>query len=319
LEGRVALVTGSSSGIGAAMAGTFAGRGATVVVNSVSGAEAGEHPGVGLRGGGGALADVGDPGQAAGLVAATVERYGRLDIVVNDAGVAEVAAPAELDAATSLVWEPVLRVSLVGTWNVVRAAAPHLRATGDGVILNVSPVTGGRLAGSSSIPYAVCGAALDELTALFASALAPEIQVRSVAPVVDPDTGRLVGAVAASGPAGRSDAVMSPLGRRAVHDIEEWLADASSSATSSSGEWCHTRRRGPRPHRRGATDPRFGWESLTPAELRVAEAVGAGLTNAQAARRLFVSPYTVDYHLRQIFLKLGISSRVQLAALLTQH
>ena len=301
------------------MAGTFAGRGATVVVNSVSGAEAGEHPGVGLRGAGGALADVGDPGQAAGLVAATVERYGRLDIVVNDAGVAEVAAPAELDAATSLAWEPVLRVSLVGTWNVVRAAAPHLRATGDGVILNVSPVTGGRLAGSSSIPYAVCGAALDELTALFASALAPEIQVRSVAPVVDPDTGRLVGAVAASGPAGHPDAVMSPLGRRAVHDIEEWLADASSSATSSSGEWCHTRRRAPRPHRRGATDPRFGWESLTPAELRVAEAVGAGLTNAQAARRLFVSPYTVDYHLRQIFLKLGISSRVQLAALLTQH
>ena len=62
-----------------------------------------------------------------------------------------------------------------------------------------------------------------------------------------------------------------------------------------------------------------GWESLTPAELRVVEAVGAGLTNAQAARRLFVSPYTVDYHLRQIFLKLGISSRVQLAAFLTQH
>ena len=66
-------------------------------------------------------------------------------------------------------------------------------------------------------------------------------------------------------------------------------------------------------------DPRFGWDSLTPAELRVAEAVGAGLTNAQTARRLFVSPYTVDYHLRQIFLKLGISSRVQLAAVLTQH
>ncbi len=63
----------------------------------------------------------------------------------------------------------------------------------------------------------------------------------------------------------------------------------------------------------GKNEPRFGWESLTTAELRVAEAVGAGLTNTQAAQRLFVSPYTVDYHLRQIFLKLGISSRVQLA------
>jgi ketoreductase RED2 len=318
LGGRVALVTGSSSGIGAAIAGTFAERGATVVVNSASWAEAGERPVAGLPGAGYALADVGDSRQAARLVATTVERYGRLDIVVNDAGIAEVAGHADGDAATSDAWEPVLRVSVVGTWNVVRAAAPHLRATGDGVILNVSPITGGQPAGSS-IPYAVCEAALDELTALFASALAPEIHVRSVAPVVDPETGRLVGVVAASCPADQSDAVMTPLGRHAAHDIEECLADASSSATSASGEWCHPRRRTPRTHRRGATDPRFGWDSLTPAELRVAQAVGAGLTNAQAARRLFVSPYTVDYHLRQIFLKLGISTRVQLAAFLTQH
>lgn len=113
-------------------------------------------------------------------------------------------------------------------------------------------------------------------------------------------------------------AVMISRERAPSPSIEECLADASSSATSASGEWCHTRR-APRTHRRGATDPRFGWESLTPAELRVAEAVGAGLTNAQAARRLFVSPHTVDYHLRQIFLKLGISSRVQLAAFLRQR
>jgi ketoreductase RED2 len=279
LAGRVALVTGSSSGIGAAIAGTCAERGAAVVVNSASWAEAGEQPAAELAGASYAVADVGDPRQAARLVATTVERYGRLDIVVNDAGIAELAGHADVDAATSDAWEPVLRVSVVGTWNVVRDAAPHLRATGDGVIFNVSPITGGWL-GGSSIAYAVCAAALDELTALFASALAPEIHVRSVAPVVDPETGRLVGAVAAS-PAGQSDA--------------------------------------PRTHRRGATDPRFGWESLTPAELRVAEAVGAGLTNAQAARRLFVSPYTVDYHLRQIFLKLGISSRVQLAAFLRQR
>jgi ketoreductase RED2 len=318
LGGRVALVTGSSSGIGAAIAGTFAERGATVVVNSAPWAEAGEQPAAELPGASDAVADVGDPAQAARLVATTVQRYGRLDIVVNDAGIAEVAGPAHLDAATSDAWEPVLRVSVVGTWNVVRAAAPHLRATGDGVILNVSPNAGGQQAGSS-IPYAVCAAALNELTALFASALAPEIQVRSVAPVVDPDTGRLIGAVAASGPPDHSDAVTSPLGRGAAHDIEECLAEASLSATSASGEWCPTRGPSPRTHRRGATDPRFGWDSLTPAELRVAEAVGAGLTNAQAARRLFVSPHTVDYHLRQIFLKLGISSRVQLAAFLTRR
>ena len=80
-----------------------------------------------------------------------------------------------------------------------------------------------------------------------------------------------------------------------------------------------TRPRGGRIARRHRDDPRFGWDSLTAAELRVAEAVGSGLTNAQAARRLYVSPYTVDYHLRQIFQKLGISSRVQLAVVLMQR
>ena len=79
-------MTGSSSGIGAAIAGTFAERGATVVVNSASWVEAGEQPAAELPGASYALADVGDPRQAARLVATTVERHGRLDIVVNDAG-----------------------------------------------------------------------------------------------------------------------------------------------------------------------------------------------------------------------------------------
>jgi DNA-binding NarL/FixJ family response regulator len=107
--------------------------------------------------------------------------------------------------------------------------------------------------------------------------------------------------------------------RYAAQDIEDYLADASGTPAPESIEPCHTRRRARPTRRRGKNDPRFGWESLTTAEHRVAEAVTAGLTNAEAARRLFVSPYTVDYHLRQIFLKLGISSRVQLAAFHRQH
>ncbi len=65
--------------------------------------------------------------------------------------------------------------------------------------------------------------------------------------------------------------------------------------------------------------PDWGWASLTEAERRVAAAVAEGLTNRQAAERLFLSRHTVDFHLRQIFLKLGIRSRVELTRLVVQE
>ena len=113
--------------------------------------------------------------------------------------------------------------------------------------------------------------------------------------------------------------MMSPLSRHATRDIEHCLANASSMAAPDPIDPRHTRRRAGRTRRRGKNEPRFGWQSLTTAERRVAEAVRQGLTNAEAAQHLFVSPYTVDYHLRNIFLKLGISSRAQLGALGSQH
>ena len=69
----------------------------------------------------------------------------------------------DLDAATNEIWERILRVNVLGTWNVIRAAAPHLRASGDGVILNITSLAGVRPVGSS-IPYAVSKAALNHLT-----------------------------------------------------------------------------------------------------------------------------------------------------------
>ncbi|MGK4581613.1 response regulator transcription factor [Kitasatospora sp. HPMI-4] len=66
-------------------------------------------------------------------------------------------------------------------------------------------------------------------------------------------------------------------------------------------------------------DCRFGWSSLTPAELRVARLVSEGLTNRAVARALAVSPHTVDSHLRHVYVKLSISSRVSLAALVLRH
>jgi DNA-binding CsgD family transcriptional regulator len=68
-----------------------------------------------------------------------------------------------------------------------------------------------------------------------------------------------------------------------------------------------------------ATSPPLGWASLTAAELGVAELVAAGLTNREAARRLYLSPHTIDFHLRRVFGKLGISSRVALARIVADH
>ena len=317
LERRVALVTGFSSGIGAATARTFAERGATVVVNPAPWAEADEQLAANLPVASYVPADVTDPTEAARLVETTVERHGRLDVLANTTGTTVIAL-SDLECFTNRAWEAVVRANVVGAWNVIRAAAPHLRAAEEGVIINISsPAAIAR--NGSSIPYAVCEAALNHLTALLASGLGPEIRVHAAFPVADPDTGRPVGLVADSDAADQPHAVMTPLSRRAVHDIEEWLANASSPAAPGSIDADDTGRRGVRVGRRRKNDPRFGWESLTAAEFRVAEVVGMGLTNAQAARRLFVSPYTVDYHLRQIFLKLGISSRAQLAAFLRQR
>ncbi len=181
LKGRVALVTGSSSGIGAAVAARFAELGASVVVNSASSVAAGQQVADELPDAIYVQADVSDPAQAELLVDAAVGHYGRLDIVVNNAGTTAVVPHEDLDAATPDIWQDILRVNVIGPWNVVRAAAPHLRASGDGVILNMTSLAGVRPVGSS-IPYAVSKAALNHLTVLLANVLGPEVRVHAVAP-----------------------------------------------------------------------------------------------------------------------------------------
>ncbi|MET0902266.1 MAG: glucose 1-dehydrogenase [Acidimicrobiales bacterium] len=181
LTGRVALVTGSSSGIGAAIAAALAERGARVVINSSSSVAEGQELAAKLPDATYLQADIADPASARQLVAATVEHHGRLDIVVNNAGTTAVIPHDDLDAVTAETWERILGVNVVGTWNVIQAAVPHLRDSGDGVILNITSLAGVRPVGSS-IPYAVSKAALNHLTLLLANVLGPEIRVNAVAP-----------------------------------------------------------------------------------------------------------------------------------------
>jgi len=181
LQGKVALVTGSSSGIGASTARLLADAGAVVVVNSSTSVDAGEALAAELPGASYVRGDIADGDQAEALVSTTVDRHGRLDILVNNAGTTAVIPHPDLTAATADVWRRIFGVNVIGTWQVTVAAVPHLKRNGEGSIVNVSSLAGHRAVGSS-IPYAASKAALSHMTILLANVLGPEIRVNAVAP-----------------------------------------------------------------------------------------------------------------------------------------
>jgi ketoreductase RED2 len=181
LEGKVALVTGSSSGIGAATAEALSAAGALVAVNSSRSVDEGKQLAWRLAGSVYVQADISDPEQATRLVDEVVERLGKLDILVNNAGTTVFIAHNDFDAASPDVWRRIFDVNVIGTWQVTVAALPHLRASGDGCVINVSSVAGERPTGSS-IPYAASKAALSHMTRLLANVVAPEVRVNAVAP-----------------------------------------------------------------------------------------------------------------------------------------
>jgi ketoreductase RED2 len=125
-------------------------------------------------------ADVASPEGPARLAAAAVDRWGRLDVLVNNAGTTEVIPHPDLEAASLDVWRRIFEVNVFGTWAVTVACVPALRAS-SGAIVNITSIAGLRPTGSS-IPYAASKAALNHQGALLAKVLGPEIRVNSVAP-----------------------------------------------------------------------------------------------------------------------------------------
>jgi ketoreductase RED2 len=181
LQDKVAVVTGSSSGIGAATVRALAAEGALVVVNSSRSEEEGRALADEVPGATYVRADVSQEAQAVALIARTVEIHGRLDVLVNNAGTTVVIPHADLEAASPAIWRRIFDVNVFGTWQVSVAAVPHLRASGDGAIVNVSSIAGHKATGSS-IPYATSKAAVSHMTELLANVLGPEIRVNAVAP-----------------------------------------------------------------------------------------------------------------------------------------
>lgn len=181
LEGKVAVVTGSMSGIGRAIAWRLASEGASVVLNSRHAPEEPvRFPGADTD----ALhvaGNVSDEHQVAAMIDQVVDRYGRVDILVNNAGTTVFVDHDDLAGVSTDDWNRILGVNVIGAWNMVRACEALLRASDVGVVINMTSMAGIRPAGSS-IPYAVSKAGLNHLTALLARALGPDIRVNGIAP-----------------------------------------------------------------------------------------------------------------------------------------
>ena len=184
-ERPTALVTGSSSGIGAAAAVALARAGYDVAVNyASSGARAEETAAACAAEGANAFAvrcDVADDGEVKAMLAACEDAFGRLDVLVNNAGTTIGTEPKDMDGVDLDAWDRVFAVNVRGLFQVTRAAVPLLRRSPDPCIVNTCSIAGLR-PGPQPLPYAASKAAVANLTQTLAGALGPEIRVNAVAP-----------------------------------------------------------------------------------------------------------------------------------------
>jgi NAD(P)-dependent dehydrogenase (short-subunit alcohol dehydrogenase family) len=180
LSGKVALITGATSGIGAETARQFVAAGAEVVI---SGRRAGRGRALAAELGPAALfvaADVTDEEQVAALVAAALDRHGRIDALVNAAGAPSRVTPLiEVDTAA---FRDTLELNLVGPLHLIKLTAPSMIERGSGSVVNVASVAG-HLAAHSSLGYSAAKAGLQHLTRWAAMELGEKgIRVNTVSP-----------------------------------------------------------------------------------------------------------------------------------------
>jgi len=181
---KAAIVTGSATGVGAATALALARRGYDVLINySKSEREARESEAACRDAGADTLllrGDVANDTDCKDIVKAAVARWGRLDALVNNAGISTFIGTANWDALDAAAFQRILGVNVLGAFQMVRACTPHLKAA-RGAIVNVSSVAGS-LGVGSSVPYVASKGAVNSMTLHLARALAPEIRVNAVCP-----------------------------------------------------------------------------------------------------------------------------------------
>lgn len=181
LAGRVALVTGSSSGIGEEVARRLSALGASVVVNSATSVQAGQAVSESLPGPSTYIqADIADQVQGQALLDGAIEAFGRLDILINNAGWTTVVPHHRLDGLTDEIFDKTFQVNVYGTWWLTKAAIPHLQQSDDPCVVTVTSIAGVRPVGSS-IAYSMSKAALNQMTVLLAKSYGP-IRFNALAP-----------------------------------------------------------------------------------------------------------------------------------------
>ncbi|MCX7353570.1 MAG: SDR family oxidoreductase [Alphaproteobacteria bacterium] len=184
-DAPVALITGGGTGIGAATAKLLAAHGWNVAINYRASREEAEATAAACRKlGADATALQGDvvaDGDCRRMAKQALARWGRIDGLVNNAGMTKVVAGADLEGLSAEDFHAIYATNVVGAYQMTRAAAPALKAKGNGSIVNVSSIVG-IVGGGSSTAYAASKGALNTMTMALARALAPEIRVNAVCP-----------------------------------------------------------------------------------------------------------------------------------------
>ena len=181
----VALVTGSATGIGAAVARQLAARGFGVLINYTRSEAEAQETALACRAAGGKAVvcrgDVERDAQCRRLVTAALDAFGRIDALVNNAGTTKFVPSEDLEGLRPEDFQRIFGVNVFGAFQMTRAAAPALRDSGRGAVVNVSSLSGMTGLGSS-LAYAASKGALNTLTRGLAHTLAPEVRVNAVCP-----------------------------------------------------------------------------------------------------------------------------------------
>ncbi len=183
LRGQVAVVTGGGGGIGSAICWRLAAAGAHIVITYNSDQSKARATANALAGGDHLIlrAPVDDAAAQNRLADAVREKYGRLDVLVNNAGITKAVPHADMDALDDATIDLIFRVNWRGAFASIRALHQLLMAGAGGVVINISSIAG-RTGVGSNVAYCASKAAMDSMTRSLARALAPQIRVLSVSP-----------------------------------------------------------------------------------------------------------------------------------------